>query len=388
VKYTLLLARRYLAHHRWRSSVLVVGLALTFFLPLAVELLVNRFEASLVSRSLATPAVIGAPGSRYDLVLSSLYFEGRTPEPLSMQEVEQLGADHLVLPIPLLVRGSAGGRPLVGIPHEYYEFRGLVPERGELPVFLGECVLGARVASELELGPGDHLDTDRGSLYDLGGAYPLRLRVVGVLAAMSTPDDGAVFVDLRTAWIADGQGHGHQDADVQGAEQVLARRDDGSIVLNASVVEHQEITPENADSFHLHGELGDLPLTAVLLDPEDRAALTIVKGRYRVHPDAQLLVPEVVMGELMGFVFRAKVFFDTNTTLVGLATALFLGVIVALSAALRRSERITLFKIGCARSTVLRLMGVELGILLLAGAALASVLALAFVAVAERGLAL
>lgn len=388
MRHTILLARRYLAHHPWRSSVLVVGLALTFFLPLAVELLVSRFEASLVARSLATPAVIGAPGSRYDLVLSSLYFEGRTPEPLSMQEVQRLGADHLVVPIPLLVRGSAGGRPLVGIPYEYYDFRGLVPERGELPVFLGECVLGARVAAELELGPGDHLDTDRGSLYDLGGAYPLRLRVVGVLAAEGTPDDGAVFVDLQTAWIADGLGHGHGAAAEQQGEQVLARRDDGSIVLNASVTLYQEITPENADTFHFHGELGDLPLTGLLLDPQDRAALTIVRGRYRVRSDAQLLVPEVVMGELMGFVFRAKVFFDTNTALVGVATALFLGVIVALSMALRRRERVTLFKIGCARSTVLRLMGVELAILLVAGAALASVLALVFVAIAERGLSL
>ncbi|MEE8468606.1 MAG: hypothetical protein V3T22_09135 [Planctomycetota bacterium] len=388
MRHTLLLARRYLGHHPWRSSVLVVGLALTFFLPLAVELLVTRFEASLVSRSLATPAVIGAPGSRYDLVLSSLYFEGRTPQALRMQEVERLRADHLVVPIPLLVRGSAAGRPLVGVTHEYYHFRGLVPERGELPVFLGECVLGARVAAELELGPGDPLDTDRGSLYDLGGAYPLRLRVVGVLAAARTPDDGAIFVDLHTAWIADGLGHGHGAAAEQQDEQVLVRRADGSLVLNASLVEYQEITPQNADRFHLHAERADLPLTGLLLDPVDRAALTIVKGRYGVRSDVQLLVPAEVMGELMGFLFRAKVIFDTNTALVGVATALFLGVIVALSMALRRRERVTLFKLGCARSTVLRLMGVELAILLVAGAALASVLALVFVAVAERSLSL
>ena len=35
--------------------------------------------------------------------------------------------------------------------------------------------------------------------------------MVGILAPTSTPDDEAVFVDIKTAWVISGIGHGHED---------------------------------------------------------------------------------------------------------------------------------------------------------------------------------
>ena len=83
-RHTLRLALRYLAYHRVRSGLLVLCIALVFLLPIAVNQLLDRYEASMTARAQATPLVVGARGSRYDLVLNTLYFRGRVPTPLSM----------------------------------------------------------------------------------------------------------------------------------------------------------------------------------------------------------------------------------------------------------------------------------------------------------------
>ena len=54
----------------------------------------------------------------------------------------------------------------------------------------------------------------------------------------------------------------------EAAPRVLSR-EDGNVVANASVVQYNEITAENIDSFHFHGDLGAFPLTAILVLPRD-----------------------------------------------------------------------------------------------------------------------
>ncbi len=365
----LLLAWRYLTHHAARSVVLACGIALVVFLPLFVQGLVADFRADLGARAASTQLVCGAKGSRYDLVLSTLYFRGRTPEAIDMAEVRALAADGLARPIPILARATAQGHPVVGTDHDYYDERGLVAARGALPALLGDAALGANVAAALGLGPGDHLLSDADNLYDLTGAYPLRLNVRGVLAETGTPDDDAVFCDLRTAWVLEGLGHGHADATEVGDDRVL-RRDEDGVSLNASLHTYQEITPETAAGFHFHGEEDALPVTGVLVRPTDAKARAILKGRYRLSERAQLIDPTEVVDELLGFVVRIRRFFDANSALVGLATLLFLAVIVALSVEVRRGELETLRRIGCARGTVARMLAAEWAILIAAGATL------------------
>jgi putative ABC transport system permease protein len=46
-----------------------------------------------------------------------------------------------------------------------------------------------------------------------------------VLERAHTPDDLAVFVDIKTAWVIEGIGHGHQD---------LSRETDGTLIMQRS----------------------------------------------------------------------------------------------------------------------------------------------------------
>ena len=72
----------------------------------------------------------------------------------------------------------------------------LILAEGRLMAVLGECVLGAVAAARLGVGPGGHVVSSPESVLDLAGAYPLRMRVAGVLAPAHGPDDEAVFVEI------------------------------------------------------------------------------------------------------------------------------------------------------------------------------------------------
>ena len=62
-------------------------------------------------------------------------------------------------------------------------------------------VIGADVAKQLSLKTGDSLISTPETVFDIAGIYPLKMNIVGVLKQSHTPDDRAVFVDLKTAWI-------------------------------------------------------------------------------------------------------------------------------------------------------------------------------------------
>jgi putative ABC transport system permease protein len=271
----------------------------------------------------------------------------------------------LAVPIPLYIRHKARGAPIVGTSYEYFRFRNLHVAQGTQVARLGDCVLGANVARRLGLRPGDRLMSDPQNVFDIAGAYPLKMRITGVLAKSRSADDNAVFVDVKTAWVIDGLAHGHQDLARTADESVVLRRDDKKVVANAALMQYAEITDDNIRSFHFHGNPSDFPISAVIALPADRKSEVILIGRYHVNTaPLQILTPVAVVEELMGMVFRVKRFYDANVALVTVATLLFLALVILLSLRLRQREMQTMFRLGCSRLTMVRLLTAELAIIL------------------------
>jgi len=371
-------AWRYLSFNRARSLTLVACVTLIAVLPLSLELLLDESERQLLARAEETPLVIGAKGSSLDLVMNSLYFGDTVPEPLSMAAVDRVADTELALPIPLYVRFKARGFPIVGTNLDYFEFRGLKIHEGRNLALLGECVLGARVAEDLGLGPGDSLLSSPETLFDLAGVYPLRMRVTGVLAPMQSADDLAVFVDLNTTWVIQGLVHGHADLTTITDPTLVMERSDGNVTATAKVVQYTEITPKNADSFHFHGNPGDYPITSIIALPHDDKARALLRGRYVGAGEEgelqQILVPGDVVEGLLANIFRIKSVLDAVILVVGVATVLALILVFTLSLRLRQREIETIFKLGCSRSTIARLLGAEIVIILAASALLTGLL--------------
>jgi putative ABC transport system permease protein len=262
--------------------------------------------------------------------------------------VRKLQATGMARAIPLHLRYSAGGTPLVGTSHAYFAQRGLRPAAGTLPLRLGQAVVGSAAAERLELAVGETLITDQRSLYDISATYPLKLHIVGILAATGTADDDAVFVDIKTTWVVDGLIHGHRDVSTaEAGAPDIAERSGGRVRANAAIVEYQEITAANAAEFHLHGDSARLPVSAILVIPHDAKAATLLQARYDHSETRQMLRPEAVVREMMDLVFRVKRFFDANFALVALSAGIFLVLILLLSRQLRAREIATLHRIGC-----------------------------------------
>jgi len=358
---SLWLAWLYLRRRRVAAGVMVAGVALALYLPLAAHWSADAFDEALGARAAATPMIVGARGSRFDLVLHGLYFRARNEGTVAHGEFTALrNAGHGRV-IPLHVQFTAGGQPVVGTSLDYFEFRELQMARGESMALLGDCVLGANAAHELNLSPGDKLKTDHKNIFDLAGDYPLQLNVTGVLSATGTADDEGVFVDVKTAWIIAGHGHGHDESESNTTNSPSAKL----------VKTHLEITPKNMGTFHFHGDTTALPLTAILVEPVDAKGTAMVLGRYQHSGQLQALKPPVVVDEMMGMVMRVRQFLDANYALVAGAMGMLLALIVALSRRLRSREMETLFLLGCSRGTQFALQAAELLIIFAAGSALA-----------------
>ncbi len=357
----LYLAWRYLAYHRVKTAVLVAVVAIIVYLPVGLNIIVSQSAQELTARAQATPLLLGAKGSPLELVLNSLYFESDTPPTMRYAEVDRVERSGMARAIPLYTRFRAGECPIVGTALEYFEFRGLEIAEGRTMAMTGECVLGSTAANTAGVGPEGHVLSSPESVFDLAGVYPLRMKVVGVLKPTGTPDDLAVFVDVKTTWIVEGLAHGHQDLSRPEAAAGVLRTEGSKIIGNASVVEYNEITPENVASFHFHGDPATFPLTTAIVLPNDVKSKTLLQGRYlgedeRVH----FVQPTTVMDDLLATIFTVRSYVMVAVMVLAVATLATMTLVFVLSLQLRRREMETMEKIGSSKPRIRALVTVEI----------------------------
>ena len=375
---SLYIAWKYIGYNKIKTAVLVACITLITFLPFSLQLLLNESERQLMSRAVETPLVVGKKGSALDLVMNTLYFGDDVPELMNMAATDRIADADLALPIPMYVRFQARGNPIVGTTLDYFEFRGLKIAQGRQIAVLGDCVLGSGVAESLALVPGDSLVSSPESLFDLAGIYPLKMKVAGILKKNHTTDDLAVFVDLKTAWVIQGLGHGHQDVTRLNDPTLVLKRTESNVAASAKLFHYTEITEKNMASFHFHGNLSAYPISALIAVPYDTKSGTILRGRYLSQEEAQQIVkPEAVIDGLLQNIFRIKNVLDAVIAVVGLATVLAIILVFALSLRLRQREIQTVFKIGCSRMTIAKLIAAEIMIIVFSSAVLCSIMMVA-----------
>lgn len=372
---SLYIAWQYVRYNKIKTAVLIASITLISVLPFALQVLLNESERQLLSRAVSTPLVVGVKGSALDLVMNTLYFGDDVPELMTMAASDRIADTDLALPIPMYVRFQARGNPIVGTTLDYFEFRELEIEQGRQLAVLGDCVIGSRVAEALGLNPGDSLVSSPESLFDLAGVYPLKMKVVGILEKSHTADDLAVFVDLKTAWVIQGLGHGHQDVTKLKDPTLVLKRTESNIAATAKLFHYTEITEKNMASFHFHGDLSAYPISAVIAAPFDAKSGTILRGRYLSKEETQQIVkPQDVIDSLLQNIFRIKNVLDAVIAMVAVATVLAIVLVFTLSLRLRQREIQTIFKIGCSRLTIAKLIAAEIVIIVFSSVVLCAFL--------------
>ena len=298
--------------------------------------------------------------------MNSLYFDEQVPDVFTMQAAEDIMQSDLAYAIPLYVRFHARNSVIVGTTLDYFDFRGLQIAQGRMFAVLGEAVIGADVAEDYGLHPGDAIVSSPETLFDLAGVYPLKMAITGVLQRNHTSDDLAVFVDLKTAWVIEGLGHGHKDLTSTDDASVIMTRTEDSVTANAKLFQYTEVTEDNIDSFHFHGDLSAYPITAVLAVPDDVKSATLLRGLYLENPRYHIVRPKDVIAGLLENIFRIKSVIDSVIAIVGLATVMAIILVFALSVRLRQRELSTIFRLGCSRMTTVNLIVAEITLIVIA----------------------
>ncbi len=363
------LAVRYLASAPWRTAVLVLGTAIALFLPLFTWQAAEKLDDALMSRAEASPVLVGAKGNEFDLTMSGLYFRGQVTEPIVFGD--RIPASEYGVAVPLFVSHTVGGSPLVGTTLEYFSVRELELWDGRLPALLGEVVVGSEAAKAFNLQVGDAVRSDLTNLYNIAGASPLLLEVVGIFEATGTPDDEAFFTDVKTSWVLDGHLHGHEavtrdtslNADAEQGENLEA---------TAAIFMITEITEENRGSFHFHGDFDTLPVSSILVIPRDVEAHDRLLGDYALHETQQAVRPTTVVRTILGIVLRIREAATGYFFAVAVSTIAFFVLVLSLSLRLRRDELTLMRRIGCSRGTIATMVGAEV-VLVVAAAALVAI---------------
>lgn len=362
------LAVRYVLRHRFQSALLAGALGLVFTLPLCLRVLIDHAQRELRARAAATPQIVGTRGSALDLMMTALYFKRENLTALPFGTVSELRQNPSAAAIPLHVRFAAQGAPIVGTELDYFAFRGLRMAAGRQIVRLGDCVVGANLAKKRKLLPGGHVFSTPELAFDMAGVYPLKMRVMGVLTPNGTPDDDAIFVDLKTSWLIEGRSHGHDD--LKKDESVILAEEEHNIVGNAAVRMFNEVTDANIASFHFHGDLSTYPISAVILLPKSAKAEALLAGQFARSKDKQLIRPQDEMEALLAQLVKLEGFAASALLLTATAALFVTALVFALSFRLRRREFQTLEDVGVSRRSLISVKVLEIAIIGVAAVAI------------------
>jgi len=373
------LAYHYLRSSRLRTVVLVFCTSLCIFLPSFTFRAANLIESQLSARGDSSPVLIGYKGNEFDLTMSSLYFKGTVDDTVPFALVDEVTDAGYGAAVPLYVRFTALGVPIVGTSLDYFDRRGLEVADGRLPAMLGEVVVGSQVAAEYGVEVGDKRMSDHANLYNIADAYPLVLNVVGVLDPTGTVDDHAIFADVKTTWVLDGRFHGH--GQVEERDALNAGEEDENLEASAALFIFNEITEDNVGTYHYHGDLGDAPLSAILVFPSDHRALTQLLGDYALSQTHQALRPSTVIDTILDIVMRVRDAVQAYFLLILISTAAFFVLVMVLSLRLRAAEIALMQRIGCSRGAIAAIVGAEVAMIVIASALLAGLLTVGGVAV-------
>lgn len=352
------LAARYVLRHRFQSALLAGALGLVFALPLCLRVLIEHAQRELRARAAATPQIIGTRGSALDLMMTALYFKRESLTPLPFGVLSELRNNPDAAAIPLHVRFAAQDAPIVGTELDYFAFRGLKLASGKTLARLGDCVIGANLAQKRGLQPGGHVFSTPELAFDMAGVYPLKMRVTGVLTPNGTPDDDAIFVDLKTAWLIEGRSHGHDD--LKKDQSVVLKQEEHNVVGNAAVRMFNEVTDTNIASFHFHGDLSTYPISAVIVLPKDAKAEALLAGQFARSKDKQLIRPRDEMEALLAQLVRLEGFAATALLLTATAALFVTALVFALSFRLRLREFKTLEDVGVSRRSLITVKVLEI----------------------------
>ncbi len=225
-----LMTRKSLRHHRLSTTVTVAIVGLAAGLVMSVFALSHQSELAFTGGDLGFDAVVGARGSKLQLVLNAVYHLETSPGNIPWSLYTAIRDDPRVArALPYAVGDNFRGYRIVGTTIEVFDafqFR-----RGEtFHVRAGgrvfdparrEAVLGSRVADATGLRVGSTFEPYHGITFDPAAKHTETYEVVGILETTNTAADRVVWIPIEGMFRLDGhvlRGSGERYVPTEGVE--------------------------------------------------------------------------------------------------------------------------------------------------------------------------
>jgi putative ABC transport system permease protein len=329
-------------------------------LPINTVVAVQILTEKLQQRGVETPILVGQKGDDFDLTMNALYFKGEIGDPVSMTVYEQVNAMDAGVSVPLYIKHTASRTPIVGTNIDYLNARHLTIAQGRPFALLGEVIVGANVADDFQVQIGDTVRSDLQNLYNIAGAYPMNLKIVGILNSTGTVDDHGIFADVRTVWALDGLLHGHDK--VNASNSLNANQDSENLEATAAIFMFPELNDDNRSTFHLHGDESEMPLSSVLVFPKNQQSHDILLGHFALAEQVQAMKPSQVVDDILDIVLQIQQGLTVYFVALFISTAAFFVLVIALSLQLRRTELELIRRIGGSKATIRNMIAAELSL--------------------------
>lgn len=346
------LAWRSAWHRRFALSLVVLSVALSTFLLLAVERLRHDVRENFSSAVSGTDLIVGARTGGVQLMLYAVFRLGQATNTIRWSSVQALAQDKAVAwTVPLSLGDAHRGFPVVGTTPDYFtHFRwgarqALVLAQGQRFEGVFDAVIGAEVADRLGYSLGQRLVLRHG-----GGELESNdhadkpFTVVGILARTGTPVDRSVHISLA----------GMEAIHLDWAAGVPLP----GLAVPASEVTQHDLSPR--------------AVTAVLVGLKSRAAVFGLQRRVAEFEAEPLMavLPGVALDELWDAVGQAERALMLMSVLVGAVSLAGLVAVVVTALEQRRRELAVLRSVGAGPSRVFTLLALEGTVLGASGALL------------------
>jgi putative ABC transport system permease protein len=201
-----LIIYRSLRQHALSTVITVGGIALACGLLMCVWMVKTQSQAAFTQTTTGFDAVLGARGSKLQLVLNAIFHLEASPGNVPAPQFEAVRRHPLVkTAIPIAVGDNLRGFRLVGTVPELFTNVEYAPGK-KFAVIAGgklfasdakEAVMGNFAAQRLGLKVGDTFKPFHGLAFDPKTEHADVFKVVGILEPTNTPVDRVVWIPLR-----------------------------------------------------------------------------------------------------------------------------------------------------------------------------------------------
>jgi putative ABC transport system permease protein len=202
-----LIIYRSLRQHALSTLVTAGGIALASGLLLCVWMVKTQSQSAFTQTTTGFDAVLGARGSKLQLVLNAIFHLEASPGNLAWTDYEMIKRHPMVkTAIPIAVGDNLRGYRLVGTLPELFTTVEYAPGKKftarEGKVFSNEpdareAVAGSFAAQRLGLKVGDKFKPFHGLAFDPKNEHPDVYTLTGILAPTNTPIDRVVWIPIR-----------------------------------------------------------------------------------------------------------------------------------------------------------------------------------------------